>query len=71
MKHEIEIHRTTERKPTLKDGVVEIVYAYQRYPARNWVETWFHDVMANPEVYPLWFSLKNLPKPEPLRKRKP
>lgn len=69
MKVTIEIYETAKRKPTSKDAMVDRVGAFHR-SFREWSSPLRQSVIVWPEHYPLWFSLRDLPKPEPLRKRK-
>ena len=67
MKITLEIHETAKRKPTKKDGPDGFVFSYNRY-SRGWSREWWSLVQS--ERSPFWFSLRSLPKPPPLRKRK-
>lgn len=68
MKFEIEIHETATRPPKSKDAPGEMVMAYCR-DSRVW-DTNLYDFVGDPVRYPLWFSLRDLPKPPPLKARK-
>lgn len=69
MKVTIEVHKTAELKPTGKYLVDDRVCAIDRR-MRFWRLVFGETVTDWPEQFPLWFSLRGLPKPEPLRKRK-
>ena len=67
MKVKIEVHETAKGKPTSKDG--GWVLAFHRGD-RSWDTCPFEYVRESPERYVLWFSLRGLPKPPPLKPRK-
>lgn len=68
MKAEIVVYKTAEQRPTKKDAMGEYVVAFDR-SFRIWVSESWDFIYTWPERYPLWFSPRELPKLESLRKR--
>ena len=64
MKVSIEVHETAKRKPTSKDAVCGRVMTYNRVDRcyRLYAPIF---VTEYPSEYPLWYSLRGLPKPPP------